>query len=139
MRQMHLGIGRLSLRLLETLDYVEIVRRRRRNFLYLHQHLAGIVQPVFSELPPGVCPLTYPIQVENRATVADRLLRQGVEAVPLWSRHHPLLPEGSNPEVDELRRTVLKLPCHQDLTTKELDRVVDCVKSSLTMHLPVVN
>jgi len=134
-----IGIGRLSLRLLETLDYAEIVRRRRRNFLYLHQRLAGIVQPVFSELPPGVCPLSYPIQVEDRATVADRLLRQGVESVPLWSRHHPLLPEGSNPEVDELRRTVLKLPCHQDLTTKELDRVVDCFKSSLTMHLPVVN
>ncbi len=126
-----LGISRLSLRVLAALDYAEIVRRRRRNFQYLAEHLEGIVSPIFCELPPGVCPLSFPIQVQNRSAVIERLVQLGIEAVPLWARHHPILPEGSSPEVDEMRRTSLKLPCHQDLTSCDLDRVVECVKLAL--------
>ena len=124
----NLGISRLSLRVLTALDYAEIARRRRSNFQYLAERLDGIVSPIFRELPPGVCPLSFPIRVENRAEVTERLVQLGIEAVPLWARHHPILPEGSSPEVDDMRRTSLKLPCHQDLTNRELDRVVEGVK-----------
>ena len=134
-----LGISQLSLRLLQTFDYAEIFERRRHNFQYLAQRLAGMVQPVFGELPPGVCPLNFPIYVEDRAALTDALLRRGIEAVPLWARPHPLLPEGSDPVADELRRSVLKLPCHHDLTEQGLDHVAACVESSLTVHTPVAS
>jgi dTDP-4-amino-4,6-dideoxygalactose transaminase len=33
--------------------------------------------------------------------------------------------DGQFPDVDYLRRSVIELPCHQDLTPPEIDRVAD--------------
>src|SRR5690606_30761476 len=97
-------------------DFAGIVERRRRNYFHLLGRLRGLSPPVFGELPPGVCPLFYPFQTENKQDLLARLHARGIEAVDFWRLGHPAVPPGTFPEVDALRQTILEIPCHQDLS-----------------------
>jgi perosamine synthetase len=108
-------------------DFDGIITRRRRNYAQLAQRLRHLSPPVFTELPPGVCPLFYPFRIANKQAAQDRLRGRGVEAIDFWRWPHPALPVGTFPAVDDLRRTVLWLPCHQDLSPDTVDRVADAV------------
>ncbi len=108
-------------------DFPSIVERRRRNFLHLLDRLRRIAPPIFNSLPAGVCPLSYPIQVPNKQVVVEQLAARGVEAVNFWFPEHPSGPKEVFMDVVKLRRTVLELPCHQDLTLQAIDRVADYV------------
>jgi perosamine synthetase len=105
----------------------EIVARRRSNYLYLLEQLREFSPPVFGELPPGVCPLFYPLRHRNKPTLMERLRQNEIETVNFWSEIPPSMPQGTYPDVDELRRTIIELPCHQDLTPEEMKRIADTV------------
>jgi len=122
-----LAMSRFCHLVLAAQDFPSIVEKRRRNYLQLLERLRKISPPIFDELPPGVCPLFYPFQTQAREALLERLLARGVEAGGYWSRQHPALPLGTFPEADNLRRTVLGLPCHQDLTPELIDWVADQV------------
>ncbi len=121
----HLGLAMstLSQTVLRVQDFPAIIAQRRRNYSVLLEHLRELAPPIFEELPPGVCPLFYPLQVPNKPAVQAWLQARGVETVDFWRWGHRLVPPGVFPEVDELRRTILWLPCHQDLTTTAVERM----------------
>ncbi len=123
-----LGMSRFCRLVLASQDFASVVERRRRNYFHLLDRLREVAPPVLGEPAPGVCPLSYPVQVRNKEAAVTRLATRGIEAVNLWSRHYPAVPPGAFPEVDELRRTVLELPCHQDLTSEAIDRIVVAVR-----------
>jgi len=123
-----LAMSRLCHWVLANQDYGTIVERRRRNYAHLLSRLREVSSPIFDELPPGVCPLFYPLRTKNKAAVLQRLLERGVEAVNLWSRTPRVVPEGAFPEVESLRRTILELPCHQDLDLEAMDWIADQVR-----------
>lgn len=116
-RMCHVVLGRQ--------DYEGIVARRRRNFQMLLDRLGPVGQPVFRSLPEGVSPLFFPLVVRNKLELHRRLLANGVEAVNFWSRIPDFIPESEFPEVISLRRSVLELPCHQDLTEKQVDLIAE--------------
>jgi len=126
-----LAMSKLSHQIIGAQDFPAIVDARRRNYLQLLDSLRDIAPPVFDTLPTGVCPLFYPLRVVNKAAVAGQFLACGVDAVNVWSRNHPGGPVEPYAEVDELRRTVLELPCHQDLTPQVIERVVRVAKDVL--------
>lgn len=111
--------------LLRGQQFSQIVERRRRNFGVLLERLRNFTQPVFDALPEGVCPLFYPLQVRDRQPVMEQLLARGIETVNFWSIGHRLLPDGVFPETDRLRRSILELPCHQDLSADTMIRIAD--------------
>ncbi|MEJ2008414.1 MAG: DegT/DnrJ/EryC1/StrS family aminotransferase [Acidobacteriota bacterium] len=121
----NVGMSKLSQRILAGQDFDQIVEQRRRNFLHLLDRLRGFCDIVFTQLPEGVCPLAFPIYVREKEPILERLLTRGIQAVNFWSVHHPLLPAGVYPDVDEMRKTVLEIPCHQGLTSEAVDRVAD--------------
>jgi perosamine synthetase len=125
----NLAMSRLCRWIVARQDFPRIVALRRRNYLLLLQGLRDVSAPVFEQLPPGVCPLFYPLRTQNKQIVLGRLLQRGVEAVNFWSHTSSTLPHGVFPEVDELRRTIVELPCHQDLTPEALERIVDEVRA----------
>jgi dTDP-4-amino-4,6-dideoxygalactose transaminase len=122
-----LAMSRLSRRVIEAQDFPAIVERRRRNYFHLLGRLRDLAPPVFGQLPPGVCPLFFPFAVRDKQTVLRRLHARGVDAVDFWRVGHPAVPPGSFPEVDELRQTILELPCHQDLAPTAIDRLAAIV------------
>lgn len=126
-----LAMSKVSHRIIAAQDFPAIVENRRRNYLQLLDSLGGIAPPVFDGLPAGVCPLSYPLRVRNKPAVVERFLARGVDAVNMWFPNHPAGPAEPYPEVDELRRTVLELPCHQDLTPQMIERVASIARDIL--------
>jgi perosamine synthetase len=125
------GMSALSKRILHSQSFDRVFELRRRNFRHLLSRLGSIAGLVFNELPDGVCPLSFPIAVLRKNEVVQSLKKRGVEAIPFWSNHANGVNDGQFPEVDRLRRTVIELPCHQDLTESEMDRIADEVTSVL--------
>lgn len=122
-----LSMSNLSHVVASAQDFSGIVERRRRNYFHLLGKLRGLSQPVFSELPPGVCPLFYPFQTDDKQAMLARLQARGIEAVDFWRVGHPAVPPGAFPEVDRLRQTILEIPCHQDLSPMTVDKIAAAV------------
>lgn len=126
-----LGMSPITRRITLAQDMEGIVERRRRNYFFLLGRLRELSLPLFSELAPGVCPLFYPLVVEDKARVMARLRAAGIEAIDFWRHFHPACHAASFPDVARLRQTVLEIPCHQDLTPDLMSRVVVVVRDAL--------
>lgn len=128
----HVGLGMspLARRIALSQDLSGVVEARRRNFFFLLGRLRDVAPPLFNQLPPGVCPLFYPLLVEDKAEVMARLRARGVETIDFWRRFHPACDASAFPEVAALRRMVLEIPCHQDLTPERMAVVADEVRKA---------
>lgn len=102
---------------------------RQRNYGLLDQLLINQVIPaqrLFTTLPPKFGPYLYPLRVLNGKCreIMISLNRRGIPALP-WS---DLSPEVKNskeyPLANALRREVLTLPVHQDLTEQQIKWLV---------------
>jgi len=123
-----LGMSAASHLILRNQIFSRIVERRRRNYFLLYAMLRDVAPPVTGELKHGVCPLFYPIAIDDKAGAMARLLGRGVETVDFWRLRHPAVPAGAFPEVDRLRERVLELPVHQDLSPADAEHVASCVR-----------
>jgi dTDP-4-amino-4,6-dideoxygalactose transaminase len=118
-----LAMSPLSRRLLERLDFADIARRRRANYLHLAERLGDSVVRVFPELPDGVCPLFFPVIARNKPQAAAALRARGVDAVEFWNDSCEPGGHEMGPDARFLRQHVLELPIHQDLTERHIDHV----------------
>ena len=126
----NLGMSAISKRIALAQRWPQIVERRRRNYFALLSKLRD--QPVvFNELPPGACPLFFPLRVNDKDKIGARLAKRGVETIPFWNFGHPSCPAADFPEVEGLRRSVLEIPCHQDLDADTMTFVADAVRDAL--------
>jgi len=119
------AISRLAWRIMNRTEYRGIREARRRNY----EHLSGMVSgtdgavPVFKDLPPGVCPLFFPLVVKGRDEVVDRLRARGVKSYAWWRFMHDAVPWREFPDAAFLKRHILGLPVHQDLDTDHMERI----------------
>lgn len=125
------GMSALTRVILENVDFEGAVLARRRNWFLLFARLRELAPPVQLELPPGACPLFYPLLVEDKAGVAARLAARGIETVEFWNTGHPACDDGCFPEVAALRRRVLELPLHQDLDPDDMAYLAAAVEEAL--------
>ena len=124
------GISGLSRNILSRTNFREIKIIRRRNFEYLLNHFLkkerGILP--FMELPPGVCPLFFPIILENaemRERIYSSLKERGIISHPWWDKFHSEVPWDEFPDAVYLKKRLFGLPIHQDLTHKHLDFIIE--------------
>jgi hypothetical protein len=61
----------------------------------------------------------------------EQLVSRGIEAVDFWREGHPACDLSRFPEVARLRRSVLEVPCHQDLSLETLAVIVDSIREVL--------
>jgi dTDP-4-amino-4,6-dideoxygalactose transaminase len=124
-----LAMSEISARLLKRLDFEEVRTRRIANYRRLAMHLAGQVTPLHDELPVGVCPLLFPILVEDKQETAEVLRSCDIDVLEFWNHGAEgdgrAEAEGENAQY--LRRHVLGLPIHQDLTDRHIDYVAEQV------------
>lgn len=131
----NLGMASWSRRVLGCSDYEAIQRRRRENFLRLRDQLPEHAA-VRNDLPPGVCPLFYPLLVNDKSGAARALAQQGVMATELWNEGDPSAAGHEGPDAKFLRRHVLELPIHQDITRAHIDFMARQVRA-LDIVLPI--
>lgn len=126
--EVDLAMSRVSARLLDRLDFADIRRRRVENYRQLASQLDTGVVPVFPDLPEGVCPLFFPVIVPDKHAAAEALGRRGIAALEFWNDSIESGDEMSAP-ARFLRKHVLELPVHQDLTPKHIAHVARQVSS----------
>ena len=124
-----LAMSPLSQRLLTRFDYAAIRRRRVENYRRLAERLGGAAAPVFDALPDGVCPLFFPVLVSDKHDAAERLRSRGVDALEFWNDSCEPGGHDMGPDARFLRRHVLELPIHQDLTARHIDHIARQVQA----------
>ena len=119
-RRSLLGMSAWSRWMIGRLDLGDIRRRRRKNFHLLAGLLDGACKAVIREAPPGVCPLFFPLLVQDKGAAARALWKRGIMATELWNEGDPASKEQEGRDAQYLRRHVLELPIHQDVTEAHL-------------------
>jgi dTDP-4-amino-4,6-dideoxygalactose transaminase len=119
------GISGISNCLLKKFDVNSIIHRRRKNYLRMLSMLSdnkgfGIL---YRELPAGVCPLSFPLIVSNRAEFILKLRQLSIDAVAWWKGYHKGLQWDEFPEARLLKDNILTLPVHQDLSDEDVDYI----------------
>lgn len=113
--------------LVRSVDPVDVVVRRRSNYMRLVDRLRRRLACPFPELSAGVCPLFLPVFVDDKLQFMSELAARGVGSVNLWSRSHPTCPPDLAAEMEPWRRYCLELPIHQGLSMTQVDRVAESV------------
>ena len=134
LNDVNLGVSWITKQLMFRQDVAAIARKRRRNYAYLLDHLRDVSSPLFDNLPDGNVPLFYPLLVEDNRATANRLLSKGIEAVNFWCDFHPTCSDREFPEAAILLRSVVEIPCHQDLTLKTMAKIAKAIRDVLAVE-----
>jgi dTDP-4-amino-4,6-dideoxygalactose transaminase len=118
----NLAMSGVSQVLLRRFDYEWIRNVRRRNFGFLQEALSGKGTLLPWKLTDDVCPLFFPLLVKDKRQAARALWSKGIETVEFWNNGDPEARRDGFP-AEFLRRHVLEVPIHQDLTLDHLDHV----------------
>lgn len=116
----------VSQRVLVGADVAGITEARRSNYTALLracENLPGL-DPVFPELPEGVCPWMFPVIARGRTDFHLELRARGVPAVTWGGVIHPSLPLERFPDAAYLYDNLVLLPVHQDLGADDLTTMV---------------
>lgn len=116
------GIPPISRRMLFGVDEQEVVQLRRRHFQTLCDVVchATHLRPLFESLPDGVCPLLFPVLVDDSRRFSNYMQSQGVNT-RLWERHHPQFPSEEHADATFLKSHVVALPVHQCLRRSDIE------------------
>ena len=117
------GMSSLCHWLLAHFNYELIRSRRRENFQGLAHRLWGKINLLPVKLAEGVCPLFFPILVDDKRAVAADLRRRGIGVVELWNEGDPEANGAGSEDAMFLRKHVLELPIHQNVTEAQLDYI----------------
>jgi dTDP-4-amino-4,6-dideoxygalactose transaminase len=125
------SISKLSLSLLERIDWRDYAARRRRNYRQLAAALNGVAgrRPLVPVLPEHTCPLYLPLWVDRPEDLYDRLAARRIYADVLWQQEHPAVDWAAYPEARDLKRHVFALPVHQDVDAEQVDRIVGALRA----------
>jgi len=102
-----------------------ISARRRTNY---HRWLAGVrglthCKPLYPQLPEGCVPYMFPLYFDNPDRHFHVLMRLGV---PIW--RWDSIAVSDCPTANDYRLKLLHLPCHQSLTNRDLDWMIEAVR-----------
>ncbi|MGR8932728.1 MAG: DegT/DnrJ/EryC1/StrS family aminotransferase, partial [Gammaproteobacteria bacterium] len=112
---------RVSKQLMKHSDIRYIKAARRKHYIQLLEGIREIqyLTPLFPELPDHVIPYMFPVILDSERTNFGRLKRAGI---PIWRWEE--LAESDCAISQHYRLHLLQLPCHQDLTTTEMNWII---------------
>jgi len=130
-----------SASMLNTVVYADldaIKEKRRNNYVYLVQLLAGVegIELIYRCLPPGITPHNLPIIIKNslREKIYFYLVNKGIPAIALYYRLVKEISEQNYPESYFIANNILNLPIHQDVTFDDLDLVAQTLIEALDVY-----
>jgi len=123
--------SRLSLNLLAQCSPQRVVDVRRRNYQAVSDALqyVGGFEFLFTELPEGVCPLGFPLVVNDRKRMTEALNQAGIAAMAFWQGYHRGMTWDEFPEARFLKDHLLVLPIHQQMALEHIGYMTQCVKA----------
>jgi hypothetical protein len=122
----NIAMSSISSTVMGGLEYDQIRRRRRENFLLMQRRLEGRVTMLRQDLKEGICPLFFPILVQNKHLAAQALWKRGIGAVEFWNKDPRSVCDGGA-DSQYLRAHVLEIPIHQDVNRSQVEYIADQV------------
>ncbi|MEZ5525864.1 MAG: DegT/DnrJ/EryC1/StrS family aminotransferase [Pseudomonadales bacterium] len=104
-------------------DHRQSAQRRRDHYQRLLEQLQGLgfARPLFAELQEGVVPYVFPLLLKDEGLFS--LIRK--KGIPLYRWEEVMATHC--PVSMQYRRLLVQLPCHQDLTTEDIDFIVQAM------------
>jgi perosamine synthetase len=125
------GISRVAMRSIRGARVAEIVHRRRENYQYLLDNWDGIdyLKPVFTTLPDGICPLVFPVLVEDREQLRQVFSARDIALGRWWRFFHDSCPWEEFAQGVYLKNHLVSVPIHQDVNRAALDQLLKQLRS----------
>lgn len=124
-----LNLSRVARWVTEHTDRSRIIAHRRSNYERLRQLLEGIpgTHAISPCLPARAVPYVYPLWSEQPD---ERFLSLWAEGIPAfrWDRLWPGTPMIPNDSGIDWSRHVIQLPCHQDMSERDIDLVHETLR-----------
>lgn len=113
----------LTQRILQSIDYDFVKRRRVDNYLYLHKRL-GAINRISAELPQDAVPLAYPLYIEDD-TLRRKLISNSIFVPTYW----PNVLSGTSERSTEhaLAKYLIPLPVDQRYGAEEMRIITDTI------------
>lgn len=116
-------------------DLYAIYEIRRVNYKYLASKLIDVegLEVIYKTLEEGICPQTLPVIVKSydRTRLYHEMNEKGFGMVSLY---HTMIRELNNSPFDSasiLSRKIINFPIHQDVSTTDMDMMVEQLKQLL--------
>lgn len=118
-------MSELTYRILASIDYDEVMYRRRRNFEYLHQALGPTNLLEIPDMRSFACPMVYPYRTQD-SELRGYLISNNIFVATYWQNVF----NWSNAESVEsiLAREILPLPIDQRYVDEDMERIIDIIK-----------
>lgn len=122
-------IDKVSSQLVRNLDYNQLVRKRKENYLHLLRNIkkSDFLQPLFPSINDDVCPLFFPIVIkEDRNKIKKKLIEEEIYCPIHWP-----IPVQINMNLFEnsrkLYNTELSIPCDQRYDISDMDKIINII------------
>jgi dTDP-4-amino-4,6-dideoxygalactose transaminase/CelD/BcsL family acetyltransferase involved in cellulose biosynthesis len=117
---------------------LDVAPRRRAHYRLLLDELGDLVPSPFGALPEGASPFAFPVAVDDKRGLIERLAQSGVEGVDFWSVAHRALPAAEFPGAAGRRAGTVLLPVHQELRPPDVERIARAARGSRAPARPRV-
>lgn len=123
-------MSKVSTGILRRTDWEWVFEKRRENYNCLFELLGEVphVEPLFEELPKGVCPLSLAAIVPNRRGLVHALAQFGILAYPWWEGYHSSCDWGGFSDARYLKDHVIAFPIHQLLGRAHMEHIANVVQ-----------
>lgn len=126
-----------SVEIMKSIDYEVIKERRRNNFILLLEYFkdCGVVDLPLKSLPNGICPLIFPLYVNNRDFIHRSMKKLKYSGHDWWKTFHPDVQWENFPDALYMKENLYGLPIHQDLDENLLLRMAKIFRSIVQGHI----
>lgn len=135
MRVRQSAFSRLLCRLSSRRRVVERRRAHYRDYLAAFADVGG-ARPLLRDLPDGVVPYMFPLWVDRLGPVFEGLEDRAVPILRFGQFLWPGVDAATCPTSFAFSKHLVQLPCHQELTAAELQRIIGTVGDVLARNRP---
>jgi len=124
-------IDDISLEILNTIDIDFIINKRKKNYLYLLNHMENLenIEVIFKELKDEICPFFFPIYVKNdRDKLREKLIKENIYCPIHWEK--PLILNNKEMQSNYIYDHILSIPCDQRYGIDEMKKIVEVISNN---------
>jgi len=125
------ALPKIALDSLRFTDWKKAAEARRANWQLLNELLEGCVQPIFRELPEGVVPLGYPVELKDRDGVRAKLAQARVFCPVHWPLPRQLRHTTAGSTGIRAAKSWLTLPIDQRYNAADIEYVAAALRKAV--------
>lgn len=125
-------MSNLTWHLLQSINYEEVKKQRRENFMQLHHALSGINRMNIPETETFACPMIYPFYASD-VTLKKRLIENKIFVATYWPNVQEWCREGMLEH--ELVSKVIAIPIDQRYEEDDMKKILNVISNGTDSYI----